>query len=98
MRSQKDDGSYELLFKLEDDGVYYGTVKYHSKMVGTDGFTIICLEGLYLLLCGLTLVSTLILATRISMLLMWDLTIQKVAFCGIYIMLQYLPRFVENSL
>lgn len=45
MRSQKDDGSYELLFKLEDDGVYYGTVKYHSKMVGTDGFTIICLEG-----------------------------------------------------
>lgn len=45
VRSQKDDGSYELLFKLEDDGVYYGTVKYNSKMVGTDSFTIICLEG-----------------------------------------------------
>lgn len=47
VRSQKEDGSYELLFKLEDDGVYYGTVMYHSDMVGTDSFTIICLEGVF---------------------------------------------------
>lgn len=47
VRSQRDDGSYELLFKLENDGVYYGTVKYHSNMVGTDSFTIICLEGMF---------------------------------------------------
>lgn len=47
VRSQKDDGSYELLFKLENDGVYYGTVKYLSKMVGTESFTIICLEGVF---------------------------------------------------
>ena len=44
VRSQQDEG-YELLFKLEQDGIYFGTVMYDSDMVGTDGFTIICLDG-----------------------------------------------------
>jgi hypothetical protein len=43
VRSQQDE-EYELLFKLEQDGIYFGKVMYESKMVGTEGFTIICLD------------------------------------------------------